>query len=415
VSPFKRGRIYYIDVRWRGCPRLKLSTDTTNKSRAIAMEGTVHALRSAGRRDLLGLLAEGKLSLPELHDAWVRDREELEQLKAKAESPHLTELLDEWFDWLASPAGVSPRTKRRYATHTIAQYRRSWNGVLATLSRGQDATLADITTGFLLDYRRARKRATGGKERKTTNAPLTGATLNRDFAAVGSFLTWLRDVKGIHVQRPKLPREREGRGRERWLSADELRTIERHCPAEWWPFFATLFYTGARLGEVQALRGADALLHAKRLTIHEGDRRLKSREAVRDLPIPVPLERALGAHLTRVAPGPVDLVFPGDFQNRKKLRGVWKRTCKAAGIVGATPHDARHTFAVHAAQAGVPIVRLQKLLGHATAAMTMRYMKHAPEAYLDADGQAIAAHMAGVGDRETTARAEAARAEIKRA
>jgi integrase len=27
---------------------------------------------------------------------------------------------------------------------------------------------------------------------------------------------------------------------------------------------------------------------------------------------------------------------------------------------------------------GVPIVRLQKLLGHAEAQMTMRYMKHAP-------------------------------------
>jgi hypothetical protein len=26
--------------------------------------------------------------------------------------------------------------------------------------------------------------------------------------------------------------------------------------------------------------------------------------------------------------------------------------------------------------AGVPIVRLQKLLGHATATMTLRYMKH---------------------------------------
>ena len=64
-----------------------------------------------------------------------------------------------------------------------------------------------------------------------------------------------------------------------------------------------------------------------------------------------------------------------------------------AGISDATPHDARHTFAVHAAQAGVPIVRLQKLLGHATAAMTMRYMKHAPEAYVAEDGAAILAHL----------------------
>jgi len=33
-----------------------------------------------------------------------------------------------------------------------------------------------------------------------------------------------------------------------------------------------------------------------------------------------------------------------------------------------TVHDLRHTFALHAAQAGVPIPRIQKLLGHATVA-----------------------------------------------
>jgi hypothetical protein len=53
--------------------------------------------------------------------------------------------------------------------------------------------------------------------------------------------------------------------------------------------------------------------------------------------------------------------------------------CKAASIAGATPHDARHTFAVHPAQAGIPIVRLQKLLGHADATMTMRHRSTPPK------------------------------------
>ncbi len=415
MSPFKRGRVYYLDVRWRGYLRLKLSTDTTNKSRAIAMERTLHALRSAGRRDLLELLADGRLRLPDVHDQWLRDREGLEQLKAKAESPLLVDLLEQWYEWLTSPAGVSPRTKRRYTTQTIDRYRRSWRGVLATLPRGRKATLADLTTGFLLDYRRARKRATGGKERKVTTVPLKGATLNRDVAAIGSFLTWLREVRGVHVQRPKLPREREGRGRERWLSAEELRAFERVCSPEWWPFFATLFYTGARLGEAQGLRGADVLLHAKRLTIHEAERRVKTQEAVRDLPISAPLEESLAGHLVRVSPGPSELVFAGEYQDYGKLRRAWDAACWAAKVAGATPHDARHTFGVHAAQAGVPLVRLQKLMGHATPHMTLRYMKHAPEAYLDADGQAIAAHMAGITDHEAAARTAAARREIKRA
>jgi integrase len=71
------------------------------------------------------------------------------------------------------------------------------------------------------------------------------------------------------------------------------------------------------------------------------------------------LEGPLASHLARVSPGPDDLVFPGAYQDYGAVRRAWDGTCKAAAIAGATPHDARHTFAVHAAMAGVPIVRLQ--------------------------------------------------------
>lgn len=413
MSPFKRGKVYHIDIRWRGYPRIRVSTDTTNKARAIAMERTLHALRSAGRRDLLGLLADGRVMLPALHGAYERGHEALDQLAAKAESPELGPLVVKWLEWLGSPAGVSPRTKRRYSPHTVGQYRRSWNGFFATLPRGRRSTLSDLTRGFVLDYRSARQRATGGKERKTVpGKPLSGATLNRDIAALGAFLTWAQHVAGFAVDRPQLPRERESRGRERWLSAEELRAFERECPREWWPLFAVLFYTGARLSEAQGLRGADVLLHAKRITIHEAERRVKSQEAVRHLPIPDVLEQALAAHLARTGPGPADLVFP-DCQRYPSVRRVWDITCGAAEIHGATPRDARHTFGVHAAQSGIPIVRLQKLLGHSTPMMTMRYMQHAPEAYLDEDAAAIAAHMSGHRDPEVEARVVAARRSMK--
>ncbi len=74
-----------------------------------------------------------------------------------------------------------------------------------------------------------------------------------------------------------------------------------------------------------------------------------------------------------------------------------------------TLHDLRHTFAVHAAQAGVPIARIQKLLVHATVAMAMRYMKHAPEAYFAEDAARVAGSLTGITDREGEARAALAR------
>lgn len=296
----------------------------------------------------------------------------------------------------------------------MRRYQVSWEGFFAVLPRGRDGTLADLTKGFLLDYRRARTRAVGGRKRiERPDHAVSPATMNRDLAALGAFLTWARDVEGLAVERVRIPRERESRGRERWLSSEELARFEKACPAEWWPFFATLLYTGARVGEAQGLRGGDVLLHAKRIVIHEAQRRVKTREAVRDLPIAPALERALAGHLARLGPGPDDVVFARPTQDYHAIRRAWKAVCAAAGVAGATLHDARHTFAVHAAQAGIPVVRLQKLLGHADPTMTMRYMKHAPEAYLDQDASAIAEHMAGTRDPEAAARVEAARRELR--
>lgn len=47
--------------------------------------------------------------------------------------------------------------------------------------------------------------------------------------------------------------------------------------------------------------------------------------------------------------------------------------CKAAGVSVIRWHDLRHTFASHMAMAGVPLMVIQEILGHATLAMTQRY------------------------------------------
>ncbi len=223
-----------------------------------------------------------------------------------------------------------------------------------------------------------------GLKRKDVGKPPSGATVNRDFAALGAFLRWAADIKGMAVDRPRIPREKETRGKERWLSSEELASFKKECPDSWWPFFAALFYTGMRLGEARGLRGGDVLLSAGRIVIHEGSRRVKSSNAIRDLPIPGPLKEPLAGHLATVSPGPNDYIFPaipGGDKGYHQLRSVWDKTCATAEILEATPHDARHTFAVHAAQAGVP----------------------------------IADHMSGLTDQEAAARHEAARKGLKRA
>jgi len=91
VSVFKRpeSRRYVVEVRWRGLPRLKLSTGSTNRARAGAMERTLQALRDVGRFDVLRLLGEGKLRLADVHEDYQRDPTSLQQRVAKVASPVL--------------------------------------------------------------------------------------------------------------------------------------------------------------------------------------------------------------------------------------------------------------------------------------------------------------------------------------
>ena len=161
--------------------------------------------------------------------------------------------------------------------------------------------------------------------------------------------------------------------------------------------------------------------------VSDHTRRLKTIGSARDVPIPDPLAEFLAAHRVRFPGGPADPVFPAPLSDYRAARRVFQRACLAAQLhdggrnpsgvpkPNATIHDLRHTFGVHCAQAGVPIVRLQRLLGHASPHMTLRYMKHAPESYFAEDAARVAASPTGKHDRETEAQATLARDSLRRA
>jgi integrase len=70
-----------------------------------------------------------------------------------------------------------------------------------------------------------------------------------------------------------------------------------------------------------------------------------------------------------VLPGPKGAVLdPRNFGKRQ-----WKTACKAAGVAEATPHALRHTYASLLATAGLPLLRLQEVMGHERIETTMRY------------------------------------------
>jgi integrase len=72
---------------------------------------------------------------------------------------------------------------------------------------------------------------------------------------------------------------------------------------------------------------------------------------------------------------PDDLVFTTwrgkPLRNLNFRRDVFDRAADDAGLHGLTPHELRHTAASLAVSAGANVKAIQKMLGHASAAMTL--------------------------------------------
>jgi hypothetical protein len=87
---------------------------------------------------------------------------------------------------------------------------------------------------------------------------------------------------------------------------------------------------------------------------------------------------------------PNALVFPsrkGGFLPLGEYRWAFDNACDEVGIEGLVPHGLRHTTASLAISAGANVKVVQRLLGHATAAMT-----------LDRDGHLLNGDLTGVAD-----------------
>jgi integrase len=376
MSPFRRSGSpsWYVRHDVPGVGNITLSTKTKSKALAQQYDKLVRDLRALNRIDVLHALKLGEVTLSELHQNRLPDQ--LDALMGRLISPELHPLVDEFLKLGGQDTGLRDRSMRRYAT--------SWKRVRALLP--PRARLGDVNTGFVAEFKRRRH-----ADADAAGKPLSAATLNRDLAAIGAFLRWCVQEKGIKVDRPALKYQRESKGRLVWLSSGQLAAFHENCPAEWQPLFELLFSTGMTISEALGLCHADIDLKKRRVSIHEeSGRKLKRESRARELSFPERLVPLLERQFRTADDAPDARVFAFTYWTARK---AWIRVCEAAKIHGATIHDARHTYAVHAVQSGIPEARLQKLLGHAHPGTTRRYAMHAPEQFLDDDADRIAKHM----------------------
>ena len=215
-----------------------------------------------------------------------------------------------------------------------------------------------------------------------TRAGSGSTTVRRAHTVLAGILTDAVKGRRLAVNPAKgvenLPRK-TGR-RHIYLSADDVHRLADES-GEHGTLILVLAYCGLRWGEAIALRVHDVGFLRRRLTVSENAVQLgvqhvvgptKGRKA-RSVPVPEFVINALSVQCARKGPG--DLVFNGRdggyLPRPKSATGWFQAAAKRAEVQPITPHDLRHTCASLAVAAGVNVLALQRMLGHASAKMTL--------------------------------------------
>lgn len=138
-----------------------------------------------------------------------------------------------------------------------------------------------------------------------------------------------------------------------------------HCDKELYLAIAIALHTGARPGEILALRWRDVDMLGGRILI----RRTKTGRA-RSVPISQGLSQILeGAYIV----GQSDEL---PLITRTSLLRPLRRLCDIAGVPRVRFHDLRHTFATLALSGGAPLRAVSSILGHQNVSITTNVYWH---------------------------------------
>ena len=155
--------------------------------------------------------------------------------------------------------------------------------------------------------------------------------------------------------------------RVRFLAAmDAIKDDSRQ--AHLWLPVLTAYYTGLRLGEINALSKSNIDLERRLLTVPG----VSSKSGkTRHVPIHDELAAALRERWRELPER--GLLYLG------RPKRSWKTLMEAARLENFTFHCLRHDFASRLVMAGVDLRTVQSLLGHASPMMTVRYSHLAPD------------------------------------
>lgn len=163
------------------------------------------------------------------------------------------------------------------------------------------------------------------------------------------------------------------------LTKEEIKTIFDNCKnLKHKAMFMTIYGGGLRVTELVKIRANDIDSKEMRIFIKDGKGERDRYTILSDENL-----RILREYYLKYKPkNPEGYLFPSDRKSKKAhadrnaveraFTKLCKTTCKINKKV--TVHTLRHCFATHLYEAGVELVRIQELLGHASVRSTIDYL-----------------------------------------
>ncbi len=319
---FKRDGKWWVSITFKG-KRIRKSTGTSNLGLAKSIEAKL-------RTDLI----EGKY-----FDKYEGERKTFREMMDRFMKEH-------------SPK-VSENMRTLYGVS-----RKHLSGFFG------DMVLSEMTAKKINDYKQARKEAGGGAP--SINRSLS--MLSKAFSLAVKEWEWVKENPVL-----KVSREKESKGRDRWLTVDEEKRLLDSSPP--WLREIVIFdlHTGLRLNELLSLAWGRVNLFNKTIVIQESKNGKPRTLPLNKIAFDILEEKSRVRNLKH------DLVFfsnVGTKIDRHNLRRAFIVALKKTGIEDFHFHDLRHTFATRLAQRGIDIYKISKLLGHQDIRMTQRYSHH---------------------------------------
>lgn len=213
-------------------------------------------------------------------------------------------------------------------------------------------------------------------EHRTKGGAKAG-TINRELATLSHLLRQAAKWGWINQnQVPRIRKMREGAGRIIALSEDQCRSLMDAAlddlDEDLWLFVAICLQTSMRHGEARRLRWEQFDANRKRFFIPE------AKAGERDQPLPPALVETLLRVQSKRGQGSGYLFRggPGSTSGyRHTFRKAFARAVKRAGLDPSliTPHVMRHTAITRLVKAGIDLPTIQRVSGHRTLGMVLRY------------------------------------------